>query len=346
MVLGLGRQQRTGVRPYTGALGRAYRAPSGNYRQHSLYVGFLTCLLALAAVVFLFAGRRAGRSPVAAGNRREILFFAGAAVLFYLLSLGRNVEPLYRLVFAIPVGDSIRAPVKWHHLTELCLCVLAGFGLDALLRFGVKEAVCRRGRLLWLGGLVLIGAAHLAYMARFYCAAVDLSVVRAPNPAAEAIVQRGGGKVADLLEGGQGLVAWSFAARGLRLGHDAEDAAAQNDGGGVIKSALCADGKSHDREKRKCFGFFCEAGKRGFGGGDQRLGKIEVAKACARQRQRGEREHSCAVLGRLPCGGDGRVTVIRQVSHLPRGGNGGDPDQSVFHKIASEISVAPAPRRP
>jgi hypothetical protein len=131
--------------------------------------------------------------------------------------MGRYVEPLYRLVFALPVGDSIRAPVKWHHLTELCLCVLAGYGIEAIGR-RLRAAGWRRRTVLFaLGALVVWGACDLARVARFYCAAVDLSVVRAPNPAAELVASRGGGRVADLLEGGRGLVAWSFTTRGIRM---------------------------------------------------------------------------------------------------------------------------------
>lgn len=217
MVLGLGRQQGRDVRPYTGALGRSINAKRGNYRQHSLYVGWLTCLFAVAAVVFLFVGRGAAVPSVAAGNRREIVFFAVAAVVFCLLSMGRYCEPLYRLIFALPVGDTLRAPVKWHHLTEFCLCVLAGFGLEAARRYGDAKGWRVRTVLAVLGALVLWGACDLAREARRYCAAIDLSVVRAPNPAADLIKKRGGGKVADLVEGGNGLVAWSFTTRGVPM---------------------------------------------------------------------------------------------------------------------------------
>ena len=47
MTLSLGARYGTGVKQYTGALGRPKDAPAGNYRQHSLYVGFVTCILAL-----------------------------------------------------------------------------------------------------------------------------------------------------------------------------------------------------------------------------------------------------------------------------------------------------------
>lgn len=207
-VLSLGARQGTGVRPYTGALGRPVNAKRGNYRQHSLYVGWVTCLLALLGVAF---GRR----------NREVVFFAVAALVFWLFSMGRYCEPAYRLVFMLPMVDSIRAPVKWHHLTELCLCVLAGFGLDALrsilegrTKFKptvVCAVVC---------AVAAFGAFDLARIDKLYCAAIDLLPVKAANPAAERIIRSGGGKVADLLEGGNGVIAWSFKTRRIKMTDD------------------------------------------------------------------------------------------------------------------------------
>lgn len=204
-VLGLGRSQNTGVKPYTGALGRPINASEGNYRQHSLYVGWVTCLMALLGIVF---GRK----------NREVVFFAVAALVFWLLSMGRYCEPLYRLVFMLPIGDSIRAPVKWHHLTELCLCVLAGYGLEAFGKWLVDaRRLPPRRAMAAVGAIVVFGAADLARVDRLYCAAIDLSIVQSGNPAADEILKRGGGKVADLLEGGNGIVAWSFTTRRIKM---------------------------------------------------------------------------------------------------------------------------------
>ena len=162
LTLSIGARAGTGVRPYTGALGRPKDAPQGNYRQHSLYVGFVTCLLALAGVVFGW------RKP-------DARFFAVAAVVFCLFSLGRYCEPVYRLVYALPFGDYLRAPVKWHHLTEFCLCVLAAYGIEGLWNFAWLKG--RRGVAL-VGALVLFGAFDLARTDRLYCAPVDLRRVR------------------------------------------------------------------------------------------------------------------------------------------------------------------------
>lgn len=163
--------QAKGLRPYVGALGRPLNAKEGNYRQHSLYVGWVTCLLALIGVVAAFAK--------SCRHRKTVLFFAVSAVVFCILSLGRNCEPVYRVIYALPFGGYIRAPVKWHHLTEFCLCVLAGYGIAALgmwleawAKGGVRLALALRCA---LAALVLYGALDLAMEARRFCAPVDYS---------------------------------------------------------------------------------------------------------------------------------------------------------------------------
>ena len=174
LTLSIGSRQGTGVKPYTGALGRPYGAKEGNYRQHSLYVGWYTCLLALAAVWFAFRGGT---------DRRTVFFFFGAAIVFWLFSLGRYCEPVYRLVYLLPFGDSLRAPVKWHHVTEFCLAVLAGFGIEAtvnalLTRGGAglrKYAPAIVGALVVYGGLALASHDHL------YCAALDMTKAHEKN---------------------------------------------------------------------------------------------------------------------------------------------------------------------
>lgn len=151
----------TGVRPYTGALGRPLGAESGNYRQHSLYVGWMTCLLALLG----FAAWAGSWGRADRDLRRTAIFFAAVAALCTVLSFGRYCECVYRVVFALPMGDYLRAPVKWHHLTEFSLVVLAGLGIEFLAR----SLTDRRWR--WLpAAAVLWGAVDLARNDRLYCA--------------------------------------------------------------------------------------------------------------------------------------------------------------------------------
>ena len=157
-----------GIKPYTGAIGRPHMAKEGNYRQHSIYVGYVTCLLALIAVLSLFKAR----NPI-------VLFFTCAAVVFWLFSLGRYCEVFYRLVFALPFGDYLRAPIKWHHLTEFCLCVLAGFGIGRLISllesFMRGNANVARYMKYAVALLILVGVGNLAFEAKRFCAPVDYS---------------------------------------------------------------------------------------------------------------------------------------------------------------------------
>ena len=176
MTLSLGARYGTGVKPYTGALGRPKDAPSGNYRQHSLYVGFVTCLLALAGVVGAWV-----RTPGGVRVRTDIAFFTAAAILCWLFSMGRYCEPVYRVIFSLPFGDYLRAPVKWHHLTEFCLVVLAGYGIERLLSLMSRVACLKSYALPIVGAIVLIGAIDLARIDHLYCAPVDLREAKRQN---------------------------------------------------------------------------------------------------------------------------------------------------------------------
>ena len=196
--LAIGQKHGNGIRQYVGRLGRPLGATQGNYRQHSLYVGWVTCFLAVLGLLSALLPwlRDAGHETRATGDGRQstmdspsntnnsaIIFFAVSAVVFWLFSMGRYCEPVYRLVYALPFGDYLRAPVKWHHLTEFCLCVLAGYGL-AMLRFRFVPSALRKASpdsspaanraaliatslvAMW----VVIGLTHLVPNARLYCA--------------------------------------------------------------------------------------------------------------------------------------------------------------------------------
>ena len=178
MTLSLGARYGTGVKQYTGALGRPKDAPTGNYRQHSLYVGFITCILALVGVVGAWV-----RTPGGVRVRTEIVFFAVAAILCWLCSMGRYCEPVYRVIFSLPFGDYLRAPVKWHHLTEFSICILAGYGIESL-KFkvqGLKFGWVSRFAPWIVGMVVIVGAIDLARIDHLYCAPVDLREPKRQN---------------------------------------------------------------------------------------------------------------------------------------------------------------------
>ena len=187
-VLAIGGHFHSGVKEYTGRLGRPIDAKAGNYRQHSLYVGFVTCLLALAGLVLVFVVKRNPAIPQShnstipqfhnSSDRATVIFFAVAALVFCVFSMGRYCEPVYRIVFKLPFGDMLRAPVKWHHLTEFCIVVLAGFGIDRLCALASKKGtvlVCV------VGVVVLGGAIDLATRASLYLAPHDASVEIIPT---------------------------------------------------------------------------------------------------------------------------------------------------------------------
>ena len=173
MTLAIGQKRGNGIRQYTGALGRPLGAKQGNYRQHSLYVGWLTCLLALLGGGLALV---AGFSPPSnnAGWPRAststIIFFFASAVVFWLFSMGRYCEPVYRLVYALPFGDYLRAPVKWHHLTEFCLCVLAGYGIWGWMYWVRAKWLSDRVKTAVVAVLVLLGVLDLVGNDRLYCA--------------------------------------------------------------------------------------------------------------------------------------------------------------------------------
>ena len=165
---------------YTGRLGCPKQYESqfkgkscpANYRQHSLYVGFVTCILALIGIALNW------RKPV-------VIFFAAAALIAYLCSLGRYFEPLYRVIYMLPFGDYLRAPVKWHHLTEFCIAVLAAFGVDGLLRAAFSRARVSALPKIALAVIILAGVCDLARVDAKYCAPVPIVGMRyreAHNP--------------------------------------------------------------------------------------------------------------------------------------------------------------------
>ncbi len=210
--------QKPGNKPYRGRLGQHGVVPPGGggrhpvtgeqlkagdeywlpYRQHALYFGVLTLLLAaVGGAGWAYLRRRpaaaaAPSDPAAcAAAFADVPFWLGAAGVVYLCALG-GFTPFYRLVFLLPFGDLIRCPVKFVHLLEFCAAVLAGCGIEFLrVRFGAGRA--------WVASaLACIAALNVFDLARVdakYLAVQDVAFQRAPNEAAEDVMKQGGGKV-------------------------------------------------------------------------------------------------------------------------------------------------------
>jgi len=155
--------------PYWGRLGRpddsVFRKGRmmPNYRQHTVYLGVVPVVFAIFGVMAWLRRSKeptpAVRPPIA--DHSDVPFWMAVWVICILLAMGRYT-PLYRLFFSIPYMDYIRAPVKFMHLVEIATALLAGFGLDRLMR---SDYAGERRRLVWLSGglagLLLIGVLAL-----------------------------------------------------------------------------------------------------------------------------------------------------------------------------------------
>jgi len=157
--------------PYWGRLGRPDDSlfqkgrMMPNYRQHTVYLGLIPLLLALFAAFsrpsrlpspsFFLPASCPDNARLAAAPRpptpnssfltpnfSDVPFWCGVWLVCLLLAMGRYT-PLYRLFYAIPYMDYIRAPVKFLHLTEIATAFLAGFGMELFLRGG-QDALRRR----------------------------------------------------------------------------------------------------------------------------------------------------------------------------------------------------------
>jgi hypothetical protein len=110
------------------------------------------------------------------GNRGEVVFWSVSAATILLISFGA-FTPFYRLIFALPAGDYIRCPVKFVHLVEWCVAVLAGFGAARLLtmnfvrRMPVVAAVA-------VGVLLIVNMFNLAAEDAKFCAVDPADAIR------------------------------------------------------------------------------------------------------------------------------------------------------------------------
>ncbi|MDD5705670.1 MAG: hypothetical protein PHR35_07075 [Kiritimatiellae bacterium] len=151
--------------PYWGRLGRPHDFQEGkampNYRQHTVYLGLVTVLLALIGIAAWAAMRKprsnALPSPASASTRgpmADVPFWCAVWIVCLLLAMG-SYTPVYRVFYALPYMDYLRAPVKWLHLAELATAMLAGFGLQALL----SRDMPRRGRQFYVGAAAFLACA-------------------------------------------------------------------------------------------------------------------------------------------------------------------------------------------
>ncbi len=72
-------------------------------------------------------------------NKKLVKFFAFFTAVSLILALGKNT-PLFRVYYyLIPMAKKFRAPSMFFFLTTFGICVLSGFGTEALLKFKDKK---------------------------------------------------------------------------------------------------------------------------------------------------------------------------------------------------------------
>jgi O-antigen/teichoic acid export membrane protein len=89
-----------------------------NYVEAALYVGILPLILSVFALV-------------TAGRDRTRWTFAGLGVLSASFMFGL---PTYALIYVLPGINQLNSPFRWVYGVTVAVCVLAGFGADALHR--------------------------------------------------------------------------------------------------------------------------------------------------------------------------------------------------------------------
>jgi hypothetical protein len=107
------------------------------------YTGVLVCLLAVFAV---FNGWRKVTGPYSKGDREAVWFWSVAALISLMAAWGRYGS-IYQIIYHLPFLGNIRNPIKFLHPLNLCLIVLSAYGLEALHRKYMRDAVNRAGAL-------------------------------------------------------------------------------------------------------------------------------------------------------------------------------------------------------
>lgn len=114
--------ERGGLKPSSGAGIR--------YNGGGIYAGVLVVLVAVWALAQAF---RNTRSALTLAERKQVWFWAGAALVALLLAYGR-FAPFYRVAYALPFVSKIRNPAKHIHPCSLAIIVMFGYGVQALWR--------------------------------------------------------------------------------------------------------------------------------------------------------------------------------------------------------------------
>jgi hypothetical protein len=123
--------------PYWGRMGRSagWEATGKgfqNFKLENQYLGMIPLAFALFAVAVAASGG-------CRASRADVWFWSAATLLALLLAFGKYF-PLYRLLYELPVVNSIRNPNKFLQVFQVGFGILAAFGLESALRLAGVEA--------------------------------------------------------------------------------------------------------------------------------------------------------------------------------------------------------------
>ncbi|MDD2599285.1 MAG: hypothetical protein PHO37_08685 [Kiritimatiellae bacterium] len=169
-----GNESFHGSHPYWGRLGQPHKSVfqkgrmMPNYRQHTVYLGVIAVVFAFFAVFVWLQQRKKPTDEEGSIEHevyRDVPFWIGVWIVCLILAMGR-FTPFYRLFYAIPYMDLIRAPVKFLHLVEIASAMLCGFGVHAFLT-GQRNSEKVRSGLVWIaavaaGVLVVVALVFMA----------------------------------------------------------------------------------------------------------------------------------------------------------------------------------------
>ncbi|HAB15394.1 MAG TPA: YfhO family protein [Verrucomicrobiota bacterium] len=105
------------------------------------YAGVLVLIVAGWALARAIS--KSGRQPFTDRERKLIGFWGVVAVVSLLLSFG-HYAPFYQVVFALPYLSTIRAPMKFLHVTHLSLLILFAYGLQGMARQYLEVAAGKK----------------------------------------------------------------------------------------------------------------------------------------------------------------------------------------------------------
>ena len=169
--------------PYWGKLGQSAEWESTkqgfrNFKLTSNYFGIIPFLLGGFGLAMALRGRKSEEGA-------QVLFWSVAGMLGLWLAFGKY-SILYKLFYQLPMVGNIRAPIKLLDNFQICLGIVAAYGLDHLLAEGKGN---KSSKVLWIAGSVLGGLMLLA----------GLRLIAFPAEQAAEFTQMGFGNFADAM---------------------------------------------------------------------------------------------------------------------------------------------------